>query len=201
VRSALLLSGGMDSIALLWWRKPDLAITIDYGQRPAAAEIAASAAACGALGIAHHVLRVDASALGSGDLAGSTALPEAPASDWWPFRNQLLITLAGACALKHSCNRLLIGTVASDATHLDGTPEFLQLISSLMEHQEGRLTVDAPAIHLSTEQLIRQSKVPAGLMAWAHSCHKANYPCCACRGCYKHHEVLEQLGGGFYGLP
>lgn len=197
----MLLSGGMDSIALMWWCKPDLAITIDYGQRPAAAEITASTQVCEALGVPHQVLSVDTSALGSGDLAGGDALPEAPASDWWPFRNQLLITLAGACALKHSCNRLLIGTVASDATHLDGTPEFVQLISALMTHQEGRLTVEAPAILLSTEQLIRRSNVPAELMAWAHSCHKANYPCCACRGCYKHHEVLEQLGGGFYALP
>ena len=31
--AALLLSGGMDSIALAYWRKPSIAITIDYETR------------------------------------------------------------------------------------------------------------------------------------------------------------------------
>ena len=34
---ALLLSGGMDSIALAFWKRPEIAITIDYGQRAAEA--------------------------------------------------------------------------------------------------------------------------------------------------------------------
>ena len=35
----MLLSGGMDSIAVAYWRRPSLAITIDYGQVPAAGEL------------------------------------------------------------------------------------------------------------------------------------------------------------------
>jgi len=201
VKSALLLSGGMDSIALAWWCRPDLAITIDYGQRPAAAEITAATQVCQELDILHVVLRIDASSLGSGDLAGNDALPQAPASDWWPYRNQLLITLAGASALKHCCSRLIIGTVSTDATHLDGTARFVEHINALMAYQEGALTVEAPALHLNTADLVRESGVPARLMAWAHSCHKANSPCSDCRGCYKHYEVLEALGGGLHALP
>jgi 7-cyano-7-deazaguanine synthase len=201
VKSALLLSGGMDSIALAWWCRPDLAITIDYGQRPATAEITAAAQVCREIDIPHVVLHIDASSLGSGDLAGNDALPYAPASDWWPFRNQLLITLAGACALKHGCSRLIIGTVSTDATHLDGTARFVEHINALMAYQEGALTVEAPALHLNTADLVRESGVPARLMAWAHSCHKANSPCSDCRGCYKHYEVLQALGGGLHALP
>lgn len=201
MRSALLLSGGMDSISLAWWKRPNLAITIDYGQNPAKAEIAASAQVCAQLGIAHAIVRVDASSLGSGDLAGAAALKEAPASDWWPFRNQLLITLAGATALVHDCGSLLIGTVASDGTHRDGTAAFIERMSSLMSYQEGGLIINAPALHLSTQDLVVQSGVPAEILAWAHSCHKANTPCSACRGCYKHYEVIEALGGSLSALP
>ena len=35
MKTALLLSGGMHSVAIAWWRRPNIAITIDYGQLPA----------------------------------------------------------------------------------------------------------------------------------------------------------------------
>ena len=38
-KKAILLSGGMDSIALSYWLKPEIAITLDYGQKAAEAEI------------------------------------------------------------------------------------------------------------------------------------------------------------------
>ena len=38
MNTALLLSGGMDSIALAYWKRPDIALTIDYGQAAADAE-------------------------------------------------------------------------------------------------------------------------------------------------------------------
>jgi len=193
MKTALLLSGGMDSIALAWWLRPQLAITIDYGQLPARAEMQAAAQVCKELSIPHQVLTFDTSELGSGDLAGTAADAHAPASDWWPFRNQLLITLAGAAALRAQCDNLVIGTVGTDSTHRDGTPEFVAQMSKLMEVQEGGLSVQAPALCLTTAELIVQSGLPTELLAWSHSCHKANFPCSDCRGCMKHWEVLEAL--------
>lgn len=200
MKRALLLSGGMDSTALAWWLRPELAITIDYGQKPAQAEIIAAAEVCKTLGIAHSVLRVDASAIGSGDLVGQVPLGAAPASDWWPYRNQLLITLAGASALAGGYKELLLGTVSTDASHIDGTPEFIARISALMSYQEGGLSVHAPAIDMCTIELIHRSGVPASVLSWSHSCHKANVPCSECRGCYKHMDVVEALGGSLDAL-
>jgi 7-cyano-7-deazaguanine synthase len=196
MRTALLLSGGMDSTALAWAMRPVLAITINYGQLPAQAEIRASRQVCKELEIPHRTLVFDAKALGSGDLAGSPPHPNAPASDWWPFRNQLLLTLAGAAALQADCEQLAIGTVSTDATHQDGSVEFVAQISALMSSQEGALKVVAPAHLITTVDLIREARVPMEILAWSHSCHKANEPCCACRGCFKHWEVLEALGEG-----
>lgn len=51
MKTALLLSGGMDSLAIAWWKRPDIAITLDYGQEAADAEKRASAAVCAQLGI------------------------------------------------------------------------------------------------------------------------------------------------------
>jgi 7-cyano-7-deazaguanine synthase len=192
--TALLLSGGMDSVAIAWWKRPDMAITIDYGQKAARAEETASAAVCSALNIRHVIVRVDCSSLGSGDMALTQADAAAPTSDWWPFRNQMLVTLAGMKAISLGVTTLMIGSVASDSSHVDGTPEFVARMASLMAFQEGGLRVQAPAIAMTTAQLIRTSGVPPSLMAWAHSCHKGNVPCYSCRGCNKYLETYEEVG-------
>jgi 7-cyano-7-deazaguanine synthase len=192
--TALLLSGGMDSIAVAFWKRPDLAITIDYGQVPAKAEIRAASAAAEALGIKHIVTRVDAASLGSGDMAGKPTLSVAPRSEWWPYRNQLLITLGAAAALPLGASRLLIGTLSTDAHHADGRQEFIQRMSDLLAIQEGGLTVGAPAIEFTADELVAATGVPLEVLAWAHSCHRANYACGECGGCRKHYRTMVKLG-------
>lgn len=193
MKTGLLLSGGMDSLCIAWWKRPNVAITIDYGQLPAAAEIAASTAICQQLGIEHHILRIDCRSLGSGDMAGAEASVHAPATDWWPYRNQLLVTLAAMKCIGLGVTHLLIGTVKSDGSHRDGTPTFVAAISNVLALQEGGLQVEAPAIDMTTAELARESGVPAGVLAWAHSCHKADVACGDCRGCNKYFEVLREL--------
>lgn len=194
MKTALLLSGGMDSISIAWWKRPDIAITLDYGQSSAEAEINAALATCRTLDIEHHIVRVDCRSLGSGDMAGTKANSNAPSSDWWPYRNQMLISLAAMKAIALGVTHLWIGTVKSDGSHLDGTPEFVQKISDLMAFQEGGMIVEAPAISLSTAELVRISTVTPGGLAWAHSCHKANVACGSCRGCNKYFQVLDEVG-------
>lgn len=197
---ALLLSGGMDSLAIAWWKRPDLAITLDYGQRAAEAEKHASAQICKELGIRHEIVSVDCGSLGSGDMAGTPPDAAAQTSDWWPYRNQLLITLASMQAISQGVRTLYIGTVRSDGeSHLDGTPEFVQKMDELMSYQEGHFRLVAPAITLSTVELIRLAEVPPGLLAWSHSCHKANIACGNCRGCNKYIETYSELGFEYSG--
>lgn len=186
----------MDSVCVAWWTRPEAAITINYGQLSAAAELAAAARICTELHIDHHVVHVDCRDLGSGDMAGRSPDPVAPASDWWPYRNQLLVTLGAMTAISRGVGRLLLGTVRSDASHKDGTPEFVQLMSNVLALQEGGLTVEAPAIDLTTLELARLSGVPLSLLSWAHSCHRSEVACGACRGCNKYFEVLRELVDG-----
>lgn len=186
----------MDSVSIAWWKRPQVAITIDYGQKAAQAEKQASEAVCRQLEIEHHIVSVDCRALGSGDMAGTAPDGTAPASDWWPYRNQLLITLAAMKAIALEVEVLYIGTVSSDEGHLDGTTEFVSRVDALVSYQEGGMRIEAPAISMSTVELVKQAQVPPDLLAWAHSCHKANLPCGDCRGCNKFNQTLHDLGLG-----
>lgn len=193
-RKAILLSGGMDSIALAYWMHPEVAITLDYGQRAAEAEITAASQVANILGMEHHVLRIDCSSLGSGDLVGTIPIGDAPVSEWWPYRNQMLVTLALMKAIQVDVCELMVGSVKTDAQHTDGTAAFYQQLSKLVQMQEGCIKVTSPAIEMTTVELVRQSGIPENILMYAHSCHTSNHPCGRCHGCTKYMYVKEQLG-------
>jgi 7-cyano-7-deazaguanine synthase len=198
LRRLLLLSGGMDSIALAWALRPNLCLTIDYGQLAAAGEIRAAAAVCMELGLRHRHLRIDCSALGSGDMAGSAPSLIAPVSEWWPFRNQLLITMGAALAIKEGLDTIVVGTVSSDAFHADGRIEFMQTLNELLKLQEGHVRLEAPSISETTVELCRRVAIPHCVLGWAHSCHVSSFACGMCRGCCKHRDSMRELGFGEY---
>lgn len=189
--TAVLLSGGMDSAALSFWVKPRHTITINYGQKAACAEIRAAREISKEISAEHHVLEIDCSCLGSGDMSDSAAIAIAPSTDWWPFRNQLLITFAVMKAVYLGVDTLCLGSVKNDCDYRDGTAEFIDRISNLTSYQEGNISVTAPAVNLTTEQLVAVSQIPQEILAWSHSCHTSNFACGRCRGCNKHREVME----------
>lgn len=197
-KSALLISGGMDSVCIAWWKRPSHGITIDYGQKPALGELRAASAVCNTLGIEHLVIRTDISALGSGDLAGNAPSVKAPASEWWPYRNQFLLSLAAMQCHQLDVNVLMIGALKTDGFHADGSVEFIEKMNDLFDLQEGVLKVEAPAITLTAGELVKVSKIPSELLSWSHSCHVSDVACGFCRGCQKHFETMESEFGTAY---
>lgn len=193
-KKAILLSGGMDSIALAYWMHPEVAITLDYGQRSSEAEITAASQVANILSMEHHVLRIDCSSLGSGDLVGTTPIGNAPVSEWWPYRNQMLVTLALMKAIQLGVCELMVGSVKTDDQHTDGTAAFYEQLSKLVLMQEGSIKVTAPAIEMTTVELVKRSGIPENILMYAHSCHTSNHPCGRCHGCTKYMYVKEQLG-------
>ncbi|MER0240081.1 7-cyano-7-deazaguanine synthase [Fulvimarina sp. MAC8] len=188
----LLLSGGLDSSALAADVSPDICLTVDYGQRPAAGEIRASAALAAALGLRHEVLRVDMSALGSGEMAGRDASDLASGPEWWPYRNQMLITLAAMRYVADGLAEIVIGAVGSD-THADSKAPFLDAIDHTLSVQEGGVRVRAPARDMDPVELIRQSSLPRELLGLTFSCHSGPYSCGQCRGCTKRLATIDML--------
>ena len=194
MKSAILISGGMDSISLAYWLRPVLGINVDYGQRSAKAERRASLAVCDALGIEHVVIDANLRALGSGDLAGTEVLAIGTSQEWWPFRNQMLITLAAMKCVTAGVQQLLIGTLKTDTFHVDGSTAFVEQMNEVLRMQEGNLNLSAPAIGMTASELILASGIPDDLLGWAHSCHVADFACGQCRGCEKHYQTLKDLG-------
>lgn len=196
MKSAILMSGGIESTALLYWLRPELAINIDYGQLPASGEARAARKICAELGIRLATVSVNCRDLGSGVMSGAPASEFAHKDEWWPFRNQLLITLGCMKCIQQGIGRLLIGTVCTDSHYADGTEEFVSRIDDLVVMQEGGVRVEAPAIRMKTEELIAVSRVPASLLALSHSCLRSEFGCGECVGCLKHENVLANMAVG-----
>lgn len=198
MKRGILLSGGMDSVALAYWQRPDFAYTVDYGQLSAEGELRSAATVASELRMSHRVVRIDCRAIGSGDMAGQPPNAAAPVSEWWPFRNQLILTLAAAKALEDGVGELLVGAVKTDGTHTDGRPEFFEKADALFSMQEGGLRITAPALAMDTVELVKRSAIPFSILAWSHSCHVAAHACGTCRGCTKHAETMKALGRDDY---
>lgn len=188
---ALLFSGGLDSSAIAWWMRPDLCVTIDYGQRSAAGEMAASTALCKIMGLKHRAIKVDLSSLGSGSMAGKDAASEALAEEFWPYRNQMLVTIAAMKLMPEGVRELILGSVATDR-HADGKAPFLRSLDRTMSIQEGAVRVTAPARRMSTVKLLKTSAFPYNLIGLTFSCHVHEFACGQCSGCTKHRECVER---------
>ena len=194
-RQLLLFSGGVDSTALAALHRPELSLTIDYGQRPAAGEIRAAAQIASLLGIEHRSITVDASVVGAGVLLDDESSIAGSAPETWPLRNQLLATIAAAYALRNDLDEVLLGIVREDRDrHRDGTPEFVELVDRLTAWQEGGIRVRAPGIEKSSAELVVASRLGQDVFAWTHSCHRAPIACGECPGCWKRAEVWNEHG-------
>ncbi|MEQ8748737.1 MAG: 7-cyano-7-deazaguanine synthase, partial [Amphiplicatus sp.] len=167
---ALLLSGGIDSSALAYWMRPDICVTVNYGQRAALGEIAAARAICSELNLEWRLIEADLSTLGSGDMGDRPPSAQANAPEFWPYRNQMLVTLAAMLLQPEGLDEILIGSVASDL-HADGSPAFVAAMNALLIAQEGAVRFQAPALTLSSENLLRRSKFPRELIGLTFSCH------------------------------
>lgn len=193
LKKAVLLSGGIDSICLTYGLKPDIAYTINYGQNVADREVLVSKLICEQLNIDHKVIEVNCSQLGTGDLVSKNSLTISPSEEWWPFRNQLLITLCLMQAISDNVKEIHLASVKSDFFHKDGTQEFYKLINSLTIYQEGNIEIKCETLDFYSHELAIKFNVPLDLLSLAHSCHLSNTACGHCSGCLKQIRVRQEL--------
>jgi len=194
--SAILLSGGMDSSALAYLQRPKVGVFINYGQRAAEAEHRAATVIASELSMPLEVIQTALSGLGTGIMAGAAQISVGTSPEWWPYRNQLLITLCAMRVVALGLKTILIGTVATDRLHGDNSIEFMKAMNSLLLTQEGSLSLATPARGLTTVELVRKAEMPMSAVAWTHSCHISIYPCGRCRGCAKRQQALDELARG-----
>ena len=185
--NVLLLSGGIESSCLAFWKRPELCITVDYGQVSAEMELETASAIARKLELRHQVIRAS---LGRkfGLSTSRGFLRSKP--EFWPYRNQLLATLAAMHTFDGRSKEIWFGSVKSDKRFLDGSPGFFRRLSTLMAFQEGEVVIRAPAASLSTEKLIEISKTPWSILGATFSCHRGNIACGDCPGCAKQRSTL-----------
>lgn len=191
--TVLLLSGGLDSAALAAWTRPAMTVFVRYGQKPQHAEENAARAVARHLSLPLQVIDLPLSDVGGGLMHDDAPLPDAPSPEWWPFRNQFLATVGAAVAVRHRLTAVALASVRGDGDrHVDGSAPFYTHLDAVMSIQEGHVRVTAPAIHLSTVELLRTAGAGRDLIGWTVSCHRANDPCGDCPGCWKRELVLAE---------
>jgi 7-cyano-7-deazaguanine synthase len=189
--SLLLLSGGTDSTCLAYALRPSVCLTVDYGQKIAQAEIEASSNICKRLRLKHEVVKIDLRAFATGSMAGQKQKHLGALPEWWPFRNQLILTIGSMVAHKRGLQEVIIGTVRSDRRHRDGSVTFLRQMDRVVRGQEGAIRLLAPAGKLSAEELFAIAEPPLSLLGLTFSCHRSNFPCGQCGGCRKNEAVVS----------
>ena len=124
--SVIIVSGGMDSITLLYDKKDEIAlgISFDYGSNHNAKEIPYAKKHCERLGIKHITINLDFihEYFKSSLLEGAEAIPEGNydeenmKSTVVPFRNGIMLSIAIGIAESHNLKKVLIAHHAGDHT-------------------------------------------------------------------------------------
>lgn len=201
----VLLSGGLDSTvaAAVQARRPGgvaLGLCVDYGQRAARREAQAADAVGRELGfgVVHTALPLLAEITATALVRRDVPLPqpepgrldaEAPATAdavWVPNRNGLLVNLAAAVAEARGLELVVVGFNAEEAaTFPDNSESFVvHLNACLRESTRGRVTVEAPLLHLDKAGLLAEGRRVGAPVHLAWSCYEGGeQPCGRCESC------------------
>lgn len=205
--SAIIVSGGMDSITLLHEYKDRiaLAITFDYGNNHAANEIPYARLHCERLGIKHLVIPLDFmhQYFKSSLLEGAEAIPEGHYEDEnmkstvVPFRNGIMLAIACGIAESNSLTHVMIANHGGDhAIYPDCRGEFIEAMSEAMKcgTYEG-ITIEAPYTHITKTDIARRGAQLGIDYAETWSCYKGGEVHCGkCGTCVERKEALREAG-------
>lgn len=175
-RSAVLLSGGIDSLvcAESLRRSGELAgcVFVDYGHPAQVVEGWKAFAYCGTRRV--PLRAVHAFGLDLGDMAAAAGARVVP------HRNAILLSLAANAARGLGADRLVIGANAADqADYPDCRPAFLDAMATALG-----MPVVAPLVGLSKAEVIRRARALGFTPDDAWSCYGAGpEPCGSCPCC------------------
>ena len=181
MKALQLFSGGLDSFALLDWLNYDgwkvRLFHVSYGQRNRAQEQQAVAAAARFYQCEFDFLYVqDLARLARGSIV--TGRGDNKAAAYMPYRNQMLITLAGMAAFDEGITELY--TALHTSVYKDSQPQFLKMMNDLLEMEGAK--VHAPFITKSKAQVLASQPNAPYQLSW--SCYgNGHYHCGFCVAC------------------
>ena len=205
--SAIIVSGGMDSITMLYEYSERIAlgISFDYGGNHNDREIPLAKMHCDHLGIPHITipLRFMPHHFRSSLLEGADAIPEGPydadnmASTVVPFRNGIMLAIACGIAESNGLRRVMIANHGGDHNiYPDCRPEFIAAMSRAMSAgTDTQVTIYAPYTNISKADIARHGKQLGIDYSQTWSCYKGGeYHCGQCATCIERREALAQAG-------
>lgn len=205
--SAIIVSGGMDSITLLYDHKDEIAlgISFDYGSNHNAREIPFAKMHCERLGIKHITINLDFmhQYFKSSLLDGAEAIPEGHYADdnmkstVVPFRNGIMLAIAIGIAESNNLDQVFIANHGGDHTiYPDCRPEFINAIdAAATAGTYNNVKVIAPYTKITKSDIARIGKRLGIDYAETWSCYKGGeVHCSKCGTCVERKEALAEAG-------
>lgn len=203
--SVIIVSGGIDSVTLLYEYKDSIAlgISFDYGSNHNKKEIPFAKEHCEALGIEHIVIPLDFMSryFESSLLSGADAIPEGHYEDEnmkstvVPFRNGIMLAIATGIAESRGLKKVMIANHGGDhAIYPDCRPEFIKsMCDATIAGTYIDVEVVAPYTNVSKSEIVYRGLNIGIDYSRTWSCYKGGeVPCGKCGTCVEREEALTE---------
>lgn len=206
-KSLIILSGGMDSVTLLYDKKDEIAVavTFDYGSNHNKREEEFAKYHCDELGIEHIIIPLTFihDYFKSSLLEGASAIPDGHYEDETmkstvvPFRNGIMLSVACGLAESHELEKVLIANHFGDhAIYPDCRKGFIDAMSEAMKCGTYKgITIDAPYTTITKTDIAKIGKSLGIDYSKTYSCYKGGEKHCGkCGTCVERKEALRDAG-------
>ena len=201
MKSLIIVSGGMDSITLLYDKKPDAALSFNYGSKHNEKELYFAAYHCKQLNIPHKIIKLDfINKLFKSDLLQSGGeIPEGHYEDESmkrtvvPFRNGIMLSIACGYAESIECDEVMLANHAGDhAIYPDCRGSFIESMNDAMSNGTYRnISINAPYTKIDKRMI---GLIGHGLgvdFSKTWTCYKGkDFHCGKCGSCTERKEAL-----------
>lgn len=203
----IVLSGGMDSVTLLYEYQDSLALAVsfDYGSKHNARELPFARLHCERLGIEH--LTIPLSFIGqyfrSALLEGGGAIPkgsydeENMAATVVPFRNGIMLSIAAGLAESRGLTKVYLANHFGDhAIYPDCRASFIRpMHEAILQGTSNAVEVTAPYTDISKGDIARHGKLLGINYAETWSCYEGgDLQCGSCATCIERREAMQEAG-------
>lgn len=205
--SVIIVSGGLDSITLLYDKKDEIAlgISFDYGSNHNDKEIPYAKLHCERLGIKHITIPIDFmhQYFKSSLLEGADAIPEGNydednmKSTVVPFRNGIMLSIAIGIAESHNLKKVYIANHGGDHTiYPDCRPDFIGAIDKAATAGTFiGVRVCAPYTNITKADIVKRGIALGINYAETWSCYKGGEKHCGkCGTCEERKEAFRLAG-------
>ena len=206
-KSLIILSGGMDSVTLLYDKKDEIAVavTFDYGSNHNKREEEFAKYHCNELGIEHIIIPLTFihDYFKSSLLEGAPVIPDGHYEDETmkstvvPFRNGIMLSVACGLAESRELEKVLIANHFGDhAIYPDCRKGFIDAMSEAMKCGTYKgITIDAPYTTITKTDIAKIGKSLGIDYTKTYSCYKGGEKHCGkCGTCVERKEALRDAG-------